>query len=109
MPETSRELNGYEKGFAMPIEVVLPNNVEMNPQVLRITGTAKNAPDNPTETLDLRLTFPELTAKRKNVSGDDDGDPLEWPENEAPAFTILIALAALGLVALSADRRRRGW
>ncbi|UCC94089.1 MAG: carboxypeptidase regulatory-like domain-containing protein, partial [Thermoplasmata archaeon] len=108
-PQHEAELKGYQRITSVPIEVTFPDNEEMRPQVLTITGTAQNAPDNRVQTLDLELSFPDLTAKSRDVGGDDEGEPLRWPKNEAPGFTILVMMAAIGLVALAADRRRRGW
>ncbi|NIS20769.1 MAG: hypothetical protein GWN89_12775 [Thermoplasmata archaeon] len=109
LPETQIKLLGYEERPSVPIEVALPDEEEMRPQILRITGTSDSGPDTQTDTIDLELSFPDLVAHKRDVTGDDDGEPLEWPENEAPAFTFLMAMAAIGLVALAADRRRRGW
>jgi hypothetical protein len=110
MPSDRVELNGYEEDKKVFVNVTLPERAEMRPQVLRITGTSQNAPqENRTETLDLELTFPDLLIRKDNIVGDDDGEPLEWPDNEAPAFSALVAMVAIGLVAVAADRRRRGW
>ena len=108
-PQPEVPLGPYEQFPAVPIEVILPDNEEMKPQVLRITGKAQNAPDDMEITLDLVLSFPDLVINKKDVSGDDEGDDLKWPENEAPAFSTLAAVAAISLVALALDRRRRGW
>jgi dolichyl-diphosphooligosaccharide--protein glycosyltransferase len=102
-------LEGFEEFGTIPIEVELPNETVMRPQVIKITGVAENAPTNKTQTVDLELSFPDLTIKKKDVSGEQDGVPLEWPKDEAPAFTTLAALAAIGGAALAARRRRRGW
>jgi hypothetical protein len=108
-PQQEIELNGYEERSTVPIEVTFPDNAEMRSQVLTITGTAENAPDDKVQTLELELSFPDLEAKKKNVGGDDEGDTLKWPKDEAPAFTSFAIIAALGLVALATGRRRRGW
>jgi hypothetical protein len=108
-PQKEANLKGYEEFAAVPIEVTFPDNAEMRPQVLRITGTAQNAPDNKVQTLDLELSFPDLEAKKSNVGGDEDGDVLKWPKNETPAFTTLAAVVAFALVAVMIDRRRRRW
>jgi uncharacterized membrane protein len=108
-PISELPLEGYEEQGAVIIEASLPDREEMKPQTLRITGRSLNSPDLPTQTLDLELTYPDLTAKKENVAGDDDGEPLEWPEDEAPGFPALIAIVTVGLAALVSYRRRRGW
>ena len=100
-------LGPYEEFPSVPFEVILPDNDEMKPQVLRITGKAQNAPDDLEVTLDFVMSFPDLVINKKDVSGNDEGDELRWPKNEAPAFSTLAAVAAIGLVTLALDRRRR--
>ncbi|MCK5254174.1 MAG: hypothetical protein KAQ96_14545, partial [Thermoplasmata archaeon] len=108
-PQSEQMLGPYEKFPTVPIEVVFPDNEEMKPQVLRITGKAQNAPGRNETTLDLVLSFPDLVIKKEDISGHDEGEELRWPENEAPAFSTLATVAAISLVALALDRRRRGW
>ena len=106
-PQHEQMLGPYEQFPSVPIEVILPDNEEMKPQVLRITGKALNAPGGNETTLDLVLSFPDLVIKKEDISGDEEGEELRWPENEAPAFSTLAAVAAISLVALALDRRRR--
>jgi hypothetical protein len=108
-PQLEVSLLGYQEFASIPIEVTLPDNEEMRPQVLRITGTSQNSPTPEVHTVDLELSFPDLSAKQKDVGGDDDGDPLKWPKNETPAFTTLAAIAAISIMAVGAAHRRRRW
>lgn len=109
LPQREVAVEAYQEFQSVPIEVTLPDDAVMKSQTLRITATAQNAPGKPSESLDLTLTFPDLTAKRKDVGGDVGGKPLEFPKDEAPGFSTLAAMAAVGVVALMATRRRRGW
>ncbi|MCJ2540101.1 MAG: hypothetical protein LN414_02390, partial [Candidatus Thermoplasmatota archaeon] len=106
-PQPEHMLGPYEEFPSVPFEVILPDNDEMKPQVLRITGKAQNAPDDLEVTLDLVMSFPDLVINKEDISGNDEGDELRWPKNEAPAFSTLAAVAAIGLVTLALDRRRR--
>ena len=109
IPQKEVVVEAYQEFKSVPIEVTLPEEAVLKSQTLRITATAQNAPSKPSQTLDLTLTFPDLTAKKVNVGGDEGGKPLEFPSDEAPGFGTLTVLAAIVVVALVADRRRRGW
>jgi hypothetical protein len=91
---------------SIPIEVIVPSQAQLNPQTLTVTARALNAPDSPTETLELQLTFPDLRIKAGDVSGNVDGESLEWPK-DAPGFGPVLAIGAiLGVAMLSRSRRR---
>ena len=101
------DLDAYEES-SVPIEVILPDRDELNPQVLVITATSLNDPSQDPQVLELELSFPQFTVLPGDMGGETmDGEAITSPPNEAPGVGLLGALAALAIVGVAARRRRR--
>jgi dolichyl-diphosphooligosaccharide--protein glycosyltransferase len=106
LPSPELSLEPYDIQPNIPIEVTVPTTTELNAQTLVITAVPSNDPDPTPVSMELKLTFPDLYISKGDVNGDVEGEQLEWPK-DAPGFGPLVALAAVGLAALVAVRRRR--
>jgi hypothetical protein len=93
----------------VPIEIELPaSGTVLAPQRLIVTvRSVSNAAQAP-KTLELVITFPDLSVSGKSVKVTQSGAAVQQPES-APGMGTVAMLVALGAATVVASRRRRGW
>jgi hypothetical protein len=92
----------------IPIEIELPNATVLAPQRLTVTVKSVNNPTQAPKTIELVITFPDLSVPGKTLKVTQSGKEVKQPAS-APGMGTIAMLVALGAAALVASRGRRGW
>jgi asparagine N-glycosylation enzyme membrane subunit Stt3 len=92
----------------IPIEIELPNATVLAPQRLTVTVKSVNNPTQAPKTIELVITFPDLSVSGKTLKVSQSGKEVKQPAS-APGMGTIAMLVALGAAAVVASRGRRGW